>query len=157
MEYEIIERTIDKREQYLFPADVEVNTWWTNTNITDEELIKQYHAHGESEQFHSEIKTDTDLERLPLGKFNTNELILELTILAYNILRMIVQETIGRRCGRQKRPVRCRHIRTVINNLVMIAGHITEHARQISIGPGRSNTWCFAFAEVYGAFAAFWQ
>lgn len=34
----------------------------TNQNIivefTDEEIIQMYHAHGECEQFHSEIKTD---------------------------------------------------------------------------------------------------
>ena len=32
-----------------------------------------------------------DMERLPSGKFETNELVLELAILAYNILRMIGQ------------------------------------------------------------------
>ena len=52
-----------------------------------------YHAHGECEQFHSEIKTDMDLERLPSGKFATNALILELGMVAYNILRMIGQGT----------------------------------------------------------------
>ena len=48
---------------------------------------------GECEQFHSEIKTDMDVERLPSGKFETNELVLELTVLAYNILRLIGQES----------------------------------------------------------------
>lgn len=84
----------------LLPADLEVNTWWTNTGMTDTEVIQNYHAHGECEQFHSEIRTtDVDVERLPSGKFHTNELVLELTILAYNILRMrmIGQESIGRR------------------------------------------------------------
>ena len=33
-----------------------------------------------------------DVERLPSGKFDTNELVLELTVLAYNILRLIGQE-----------------------------------------------------------------
>ena len=70
--------------------------------MEDSEVIQNYHAHGECEQFHSEIKTDMDVERLPSGKFDTNELVLELTILAYNILRMIGQETIGRRKTRHK-------------------------------------------------------
>ena len=35
-----------------------------------------------------------DLERLPSGKFATNALILELGMIAYNILRMIGQGTI---------------------------------------------------------------
>lgn len=53
----------------MFPVDLEGNTWWTNTDMSDEDVITQYHAHGESEQFHSEIKTDMDVERLPSGKF----------------------------------------------------------------------------------------
>lgn len=114
--YEIIERTIDKYGQFLLPADLEVNTWWTNTGMTDEEVIRNYHAHGECEQFHSEIKTDMDVERLSSGKFGTNELVLELTIPAYNILRMIGQESISRRKTRHK--VHRRRLRTVINNMI---------------------------------------
>ena len=33
-----------------------------------------------------------DVERFPSGKFDTNELVLELTVLAYNILRVIGQK-----------------------------------------------------------------
>ena len=66
----------------------------------DTEIIKMYHAHGECEQFHSEIKTDMDLERLPSGKFATNALILELGMVAYNILRMIGYHTLGGRTPR---------------------------------------------------------
>ena len=79
--YEVIERTIDKYGQILLVPDIEVNTWWTNLGWTDDEIIASYHAHGESEQYHSEIKTDMDVERLPSGKFATNELVLELTII----------------------------------------------------------------------------
>ena len=39
-----------------------------------------------------------DVERLPSGKFDTNELVLELTVLAYNFLRLIGQESLKRRC-----------------------------------------------------------
>jgi hypothetical protein len=48
-------------------------------------MIDSYHAHGESEQYHSELKTDMDVERLPSGKFETNELVLELAMIAYNL------------------------------------------------------------------------
>ena len=101
--YEITERTIDKYGQFNLVPDVEVETWWTNLGDPDEEIIRLYHAHGECEQFHSEVKTDMDLERLPSGKFATNALILELGMIAYNILRMIGQGTIGGRTPRQKR------------------------------------------------------
>ena len=70
-------------------SDGELNMFWTNLGNSDEDMIALYHAHGECEQFHSEIKTDIGVERLPSGKFDTNELGLELTVLAYNILRMI--------------------------------------------------------------------
>ena len=153
--YEIINRTIDKYVQFLLEGDTEVNTWWTNLGMTDREVIGLYHAHGECEQFHSEIKTDMDVERLPSGKFETNELVLELTILAYNILRMIGQESIGRKGTRTKHKVRRRRLRTVIGNMIMMASHVTEHARQLLIGLGRSNIWRNAFAEVYTAFADF--
>lgn len=148
--YEVIERTIDKHGQFLFPSDVEVNTWWTNLGCTDDEVIQLYHAHGESEQFHSEIKTDMDIERLPSGKFDTNELVLELTVLAYNILRIIGQASLkSSRSPKSKHPVRRRRIRTVINNLIQIAGHVTEHARRVVLALGCSNIWRYVFIDLY--------
>lgn len=146
--YEITERTVDKTGQILLIPEVEVETWWTNLGETDQEVIDLYHAHGECEQFHSEIKTDMDLERLPSGKFDTNALILELGIIAYNILRMIGQETIGGRTPRQKRDVKRRRIRTVISNLIMMASHVTAHARQLIMGLGKSNVWRYVFADI---------
>lgn len=146
--YEIIERTIDKYGQILLQPDIEVNTWWTNLGWTDDEVIVSYHAHGECEQYHSEIKTDMDVERLPSGKFATNCLVLELTILAYNLLRMIGQESLKHRPP-EKRAVRRRRIRTVIQNLILCASHITEHARKLVLGLGRSNVWRYAFQQVY--------
>ncbi len=145
--YEITERTIDKYGQFLLEADVEADTWWTNLGDPDKEIIALYHAHGECEQYHSEIKTDMDMERLPSGKFNTNALILELGLIAYNILRMIGQGTIGGRAPRQKREVKRRRIRTVIGNLIMMASHVKMHARQLIIGLGRSNVWRHVFMD----------
>lgn len=150
--YEVIERTIDKHGQILLVPDIEVNTWWTNLGWTDDEIIASYHAHGESEQYHSEIKTDMDVERLPSGKFATNELVLELTIIAYNLLRMIGQESLRHR-PEQKRKVKRRRIRTVIENIVLFASHVTEHARQTVLALGRSNTWRYAFMQLWLRFA----
>ena len=151
--YEITERTIDKYGQFNLVPDVEVETWWTNLGDPDEEIIRLYHAHGECEQFHSEVKTDMDLERLPSGKFATNALILELGMLAYNILRMIGQGTIGGRAPRQKRDVKRRRLRTVISNLIMMAGHVTMHARQLIIGLGKSNVWRHIFSDICQKYA----
>ena len=151
--YEITERTIDKYSQFNLVPDVEVETWWTNLGDPDEEIIRLYHAHGECEQFHSEVKTDMDLERLPSGKFATNALILELGMIAYNILRMIGQGTIGGRAPRQKRDVKRRRLRTVISNLIMMAGHVTMHARQLIIGLGKSNVWRHIFSDICQKYA----
>ena len=151
--YEVIERTIDKNGQILLVSDIELNTWWTNLGLPDDDIIELYHAHGESEQYHSEIKTDMDVERLPSGKFDTNELVLELTILAYNILRMIGQESLkSNNSPKTKRSVNRRRLRTVINNLILIAGHVTEHARKVILSLGCSNIWRYVFIDIHRRF-----
>jgi protein required for attachment to host cells len=151
--YEVIVRTIDKHGQILLTPAIELNTWWTNLVMSDDEVISLYQAHGESEQYHSEIKTDMDVERLPSGKFETNQLVLELAILAYNILRMMGQESLRADDARKlKRPVRRRRLRTVIGNLILIAGHITKHSRRVVLALGRSNIWRHPFMRLYHRF-----
>ena len=54
--YEITERTIDRYGQYFIVPDIERGTYWTNTSLPDETVIDLYHVHGESEQYHSEIR-----------------------------------------------------------------------------------------------------
>ncbi len=153
--YEIIERTTDKNGQFLLFPDIEVNTFWTNLDWEDQAVINSYHAHGECEQFHSELKTDMDLERLPSGKFDTNELIIELAILSYNILRMIGREALGHRNPRLKRAVKRRRIKTVIANIINMACHVTKHAGQVILGLGKSNVWRDVFRYLYASFAFF--
>ena len=55
----------------------------------DQKVIALYCDHATSEQFHSEFKTDLDIERLPSGKFATNDLVMACAVLAYNIVRGI--------------------------------------------------------------------
>ena len=88
-----------------------------------------------------------NVERLPSGKFATNCLVLELTMLAYNILRMIVQESLKHRPPKKK-TVRRRCLRTVIENLMLCASHVTKHARRCVMGLGRSNVWRYAFQQI---------
>lgn len=151
--YEIIERTIDKHGQYFLVPDIEPGTYWTNLPLSDREIIDLYHAHGESEQYHSEIKTDMDVERLPSGKFDSNKLVLELTIIAYNILRIVGQESLKKRDDPERKKVRRRRIRTVISNLMQFAGHLTEHAGRLVLSIGKSNRWRFTFKRIYDSFA----
>lgn len=63
--------------------------WWTSLDLPEADVIELYKDHGTSEQFHSEFKTDLDMERLPSGKFATNDLVLSFSVFAYNILRWI--------------------------------------------------------------------
>ena len=92
-----------------------------------------------------------DVERLPSGKFATNALALELAMIAFNLLRMIGQESLKHKPDARKK-VRHRRLRTVIQNLMRCAGHVTRHAWKLCMGLGRSNTWRFAFMEVFRRF-----
>ena len=143
--YEMIERTSTPDGQLLLVPEIDINMFWTNLGDSDEDIIALYHAHGECEQFHSEIKTDMGVERLPSGKFDTNELVLELTVLAYNILRMIGQEAVRQGNAPAKRIVSRKRVRTVIQNLIHFAGHVTQHARQLLLSISRSNAWADCF------------
>jgi hypothetical protein len=89
----MMQKTIADGQLLLIP-ELKVNTWWTSLKEPEKEIIELYHDHGQSEQYHSELKTDMDLKRLPSGKFATNKLVLELALLAYNILRLIGQQSL---------------------------------------------------------------
>ena len=100
----------------------------------------------------SEIEVNTFWTNLGCGKFETNELVLELTIIAYNLLRMIGQESLKHKPDQKKR-VKRRRIRTVISNMIQLASHVTTHARKTVMALGRSNTWRFAFMQTWLRFA----
>lgn len=151
--YKVTERTILSDGQMLLIPDIEVQTWWTSLELGENEIIGLYKEHGTCEQFHSEIKTDMDLERLPSGKFDTNALVMELAIIAYNILRLIGQESLKKDDVAMRHKVKRRRLRTVIQNLITIAARFVTHARTVCLELGRSNVWRFAFKRLYEAFA----
>ena len=92
---------------------------------TATDIQNLYHAHGTSEQFHSEIKTDLDLERLPSGKFNTNAIVLALGITAYNLLRIIGQESLKKNdYPPTAHKVKRRRIRTIIDRYITLAVNV---------------------------------
>lgn len=128
--------------------------FWTNLPFSDRALIDLYHAHGEPEQFHSELKSGMNPERLPSGKFETNAPALELGMTAYNILRMIGQESLRKKDAPMKRQTLRRKGRTVIENLIMMASRLTYHARKLTLGLGYSNPWRRAFARLFFTFTS---
>ena len=82
-----------------------------------------YHSHATNEQFHSEIKTDMDIERLPSGKFSTNEIVFGLGGMVYNILRLIGQINCKLE-NSKKRAVERKRIKTVIKDMIMLASKL---------------------------------
>jgi hypothetical protein len=153
--FEVIERTITPDGQILLVPEVEVNTWWTSLSrrtATPDQIIEIYKNHGTSEQFHSEIKSDMDLERLPSGKFATNALVLTLAVPVFNMLRLCGQ--VGMKNGyRSKKKVSRRRIRTVIQDLMYMASRVVDHARRICIDLCRRNPLREVWMKTYLAFA----
>lgn len=150
--YEVIERTSKADGQLFLVPDIEVNTWWTSLEEPEKIIIELYHDHGQSEQYHSELKTDMDLERLPSGKFHTNQLVLELAMIAYNILRLIGQQSLKQNDAPMRREAGRRRIRTVIQNLILIASRVVSHARKKYLNLGCSNAWIPLFKRIYEAY-----
>ena len=145
----VIERTIDKHGQVLLAPEIEIEGWWTSL-LNDEALvIKLYADHGTSEQFHSEFKTDLDIERLPSGKFNTNELVLACSMLAFNLLRWVGQNGLmGPRSPKRNKAKR-RRIKTVIQELMMVAARIVHTARYVKLVFGEGCRALYSFQELY--------
>ncbi len=133
----LVERTADHDGQLLLEPEVELEGWWTSLDEAPEAVIKRYQAHATHEQFHSEIKTDLDLERLPSGKFATNDLILHLAQLAYNILRLMGQLGMTGELSPVRHPAKRRRLRTVLQELVHRAALVIHKARQIILDFGQ--------------------
>lgn len=151
--YEVVERTITAKGEHLLVPDIEVASYWTSLPDAPAEVIRCYREHGTMEQYHSEYKTDMDLERLPSGKFATNQLILQMAVLAFNILRIMGQATIGDPAVPLRKQAQRRRIRTVIQNLIICAAKLVRHARRLRVRYARSNPWGIVLGHLYDAFA----
>ncbi len=133
----VVERTIDKHGQRLLVPDIALEGWWTSLDLEEEEIIRLYADHGTSEQYHSEFKTDLDIERLPSGKFATNALILGCAQLAYNILRWIGQNGLLGPDAPIRHPAKRRRIRTVMQELRYLAARLVRSGRRLKLAFGR--------------------
>jgi hypothetical protein len=133
----VTERTIDKRGQSLLVPDIELEGWWTSLDQPASEVIDLYKHHGTHEQFHSEIKTDLDLERLPSGKFDTNDVILHLASFAYNCLRLLGQLGLTGEIAPIRHPAKRRRLKTVLQEIMYRAAKVVAHARRLILDFGR--------------------
>ena len=148
--FEVTERTIDKHGQKLLIPDVEVNTFWTTLPVEAQTVIGLYHSHGTSEQYHSELKSDLDFERLASGKFATNSLLLLLVMLAFNALRILGQSALKMKDALPRRfKVQRRRLRSVIQDLIYIACKRTQHSGSIFLKLGRHCPWFDVFRQLH--------
>lgn len=157
--FEVTYRTIDAQGQRLLVPEIEVNTWWTSLKLAAKAVIALYHAHATSEQFHSEIKTDLDLERLPSGKFATNALVLSLGMVAYNLLRLIGQQALKeqkRLPAAERAPlpegVFRRRLRSVIQDLMYLAAKLWHHSNRWGLALWQNSPWRGVWQRVYARF-----
>lgn len=155
--FDVTERTIKKGQSLLVP-EVEVDTYWTSLTDDPYQVVLLYHDHGTCEQFHSEIKSDMDLERLPSEHFSTNSGIMVLALMAYNLLRLCGQESLREDNGNlenraiHRKKAQRRRLRTVMQDLIYMAARISFHARRLYMSFGRHNPWTIVWQNLYRGF-----
>ena len=125
---------------------------WTTTlpeAFSAVQVIELYCDHATHEQFHSEFKTDMDLERLPSGKFDTNYLVCQLAAVAMNLLRLIGQNTLSEPDAPVRHAAKRRRIKTVMQELMFKAARMIRHAGRWVLGLGESDRGFAVFERHY--------
>jgi len=140
--FEVTVRTITAKGEQLLIPEIEAETYWTGLEEYPGTVIELYHGHGTSEQFHSELKSDMDVERLPSGKFKTNATILQAAMMAFNTLRRIGQEILAlvKETSVAVKEQRWR-LRTVLQNIMYLACKYVERSHQHFLRFGQNCPW----------------
>ena len=154
--YRLTERTIDKHGQPLLLPKYTLEGWTTSLppSINVGRVIGLYAEHGTHEQFHSEFKSDMDLERLPSGKFDTNYLICQLAAVAMNLLRLIGQHTLHGKDAPVRHKAQRRRIKTVMQEMIYKAGRMLHHAGRWVLGLGANDAGFAVFERHYRCLAS---
>jgi len=132
--YRVTRRSIDKHGQELLIDEIEVESYWTNLGEPPQDIIALYHDHGTSEQYHSEIKSDLGIERFPSADYATNQLILALGAIAYNLLRALDQRAMAHKndwpahLKKKRTKLKRRRVGSIIRDLITVAGKVVSHA-----------------------------
>lgn len=150
---QVTERTIDYRGQRLLIPEIAIDGWWTSLTVSEEHVIQLYADRGISEQYHSELKTDLDIERLPSGKFATNALVLVCSMLIYNILRWIGQNGLLHPRSPRRQKAKRRRIKTVMQELMFVAARLVKRARRYHLSFGRGCRSWSILNELYNDLA----
>ena len=154
--FRLIERTIDKNGNPLLLPAYDLEGWTTTLpqKFTMQDVIDLYKDHATHEQFHSEFKTDMDLERLPSGKFDTNFLVCAMAAVAMNILRLMGQRGLLGPDAPVRHEAKRRRIKTVMQELMYVAARVVESGRRMAL---KFSSHCPAFPSfdaVYAKLAA---
>jgi Transposase DDE domain group 1 len=151
----LTERTIDKHGNPLLLPAYELEGWTSTlpAKFSSNDIIDLYKDHATHEQFHSEFKTDMDLERLPSGKFDTNFLVCSLAAVAMNILRLIGQNALTGKDAPLRHEAKRRRMKTVMQELMFKAGRMVKHAGRWVLGLGANDSAHTVFERLYGQLA----
>jgi Transposase DDE domain group 1 len=153
--FKVTKRYVDKKgEKLLFPK-IDVETYWTNLIESPADVIELYHARGTSEQFHSELKSDMGIERLPSGKFAVNAVLLHIAMIAFNALRLIGQTALGLK---EELPydtnVIRKRLRKVIDDLIRVGCKLIYHSRKWTLKFWDHDPWLPVFSKLYETFCS---
>jgi hypothetical protein len=124
-----------------------VDVYWNSLDLKATEVEELYHKHGTSEQYHSEFKSDMDMERLPSGKFSSNYGYMLFGMLAFNLLRITGKALLETGQVPGKRGNRLR-LRTVIQNIMYMAGQYVEHAHEQVLKVYKEYLWTESFIMI---------
>jgi len=153
----LIERTVDAKGQTLLVPDLVLEGWTTSLEagtFKPLDVIALYADHATHEQFHSEFKTDLDLERLPSGKFDTNYLVCGLAAVALNVLRLMGQVGLHGPDAPVRHAAKRRRVKTVMQELVYRAARLIAHGRRLILGLGANDRAARAFERLHGELLA---
>lgn len=148
--FEVTVRTITAKGERLLIPEIEADTYWAGLEEYPETVIDLYHGHGTSEQFHSELKSDMDVERLPSGKFATNATILQTAMMAFNTLRRIGQ---GLLAVMERLPmqvtVQRRRLRSVLQDIMYLACKYVQRSHRHFLKFNHTSPWLRAVEVLY--------
>jgi len=146
----VTERTINKHGQILLLPEITVEGWWTNMALVEEKIISLYKNHALSEQFHSEFKTDLDLERLPKREVRNQRcdngpwsVCIQHSPL-YRATWITWQKSPVRHPGKRRR------LKTVIQELMYLAARLITSGRRLRLRFSGHCPAYQAFWDVYG-------
>lgn len=148
--FKVIVRDKDPQGNPLLFPDLQVEIYLTNLPEDHDTIIELYHNHGLSEQFHSELKSDMNIEKFPSGKMNVNSLLLHIAMIAFNTLRYIGQQALRfKHLLPYKHNVKRKRLRKVIDDLIRVACKLVYHAKQWKIKLWLHDPWYPVFKELF--------